>query len=147
MRKEIFTTVTIDGVEYRIEKFGVIPGFQIARLMLAKGVPVLSLLEKMDERDDNGVVIEAVGALLNALSDDDIAALVTKCLSVCTAVLPAGDQPVMDINGHFGVADVEHNLPLALRLCIHAIKWGASAFFGENGLSLKNKPDTSQQSQ
>lgn len=149
MGKDIYTAITIDGAEYRIKKFDVITGLQIARLLLAKAAPLLPLLERMDvnrtdEEKDNGVLVDAVGTLLNALSDEDIATLVKKCLRVCAAVLPAGDQPIMDDSGHYGIADVEHNLPLALRLCIHAIKWGASDFFGANGLNLKNKPDTSQ---
>jgi len=73
----------------------------------------------------------AVGAIMDALTDEDIDSLVNKCLSVCYEDLPAGLQVVIDRQGNLCVDDIEYDMQLTIRLCYEAIKWiGMAAELG-----------------
>ncbi len=141
MPAELYTQVEINGQPYSIRKFDAKTGLKIARMVIAKAAPLIPLLEKAadgqegKEKESSGMY-EMVGAVLDKLSDADLDMLVDKCLRVCYANLPAGQQPIMDDMGHYGVEDVEYDLGLTLSLCFEAIKWGASDFFdGKSSLS------------
>lgn len=150
MPTNLYTSVTIGETEYSIKRFDAKTGLKLARLVISKAAPIIPLLEtitadtdKDKEKDkgdkkpeENAKIYEAVGAVLETLSDEDLDNLVDKCLRVCYANLPAGMQPVIDETGNYGVDNVEYDMGLTLRLCFEAIKWGASDFFGgKNSLS------------
>ena len=155
MPANLFTAVTIGEDTYLIKKFDAKTGLKLARLVISKAAPLIPLLDKIagspkqdDEQTKQNAAVanmeddqlyEAVGAVLEKLEDDDLDALVDKCLRVCYADLPAGKQPVMDESGHYGVEGVEYDMALTLRLCYEAIRWGAADFFGGN-LSFLNRP-------
>ena len=136
MAESIYTRVTINDQDYIIKKFDAKTGAKLARLVMAKAKPLIPLLAAGQEEGGEGGsemgAYNAVFAILGELQDEDIDALIDKCLRFCYADLPAGRQPVIDETGHYGVEDVEYDLPLTMKLCYEAIKWGASDFFGEN---------------
>ena len=132
MATDIYKRIDIDGIEYNIKKFSAKDGLKVARLLLAKIIP---LIPALDGTEDD--VLGAAGPALESLSDSDLENLVDMCLRVCYKLLPAGPQPIIDSTGHYGVPEVEFDIPLTLRLCAEAIQWGASDFFGGNGSALK----------
>lgn len=134
MATNIFNRVTIDDREFIIQKFDAKTGLKLARLVMANAQPLIPLLA--DESSRGGVTedktFRAVFAILGGLKDEDIDALIDKCLRVCYVDLPAGKQPVIDETGNYGVDDVEYDPVLTIRLCYEAIKWGAADFFDGN---------------
>ena len=132
MATDVFKRIDVDGIEYSIKKFTAKDGLKVARLLLAKIAPLIPAIEGMG--DD---VFEAVAPALESLGDSELENLVDMCLRVCYRELPAGRQAVIDTTGHYGVPEVEYDIPLTLRLCFEAIRWGASDFFGGNGSGLK----------
>lgn len=154
---KLYTHVTIKEQDFCIKKFTAKTGLKIARMVIAKAAPLIPFLEKMSTGKKpapaNGEAIEqpkeepmtaeeeqrmydAVGTLMESLSDEDMDTLVDHCMRVCYLNLPAGLQEVLDETGHYGVPDVEYDMMLTLRLCVEAIKWGASDFFGDKNSAL-----------
>ncbi len=136
MDSDILKSVTIGEDVYVIKKFTAKTGAKIARMVLAKAVPLIPLLGDDSEKADGDEVYSLVGEVFSSLSDDDLDGLIDKCLRSCFKQLPAGLQPIIDATGNYGVPDVEYDLLLTLRLCFEAIKWGASDFFGASGSIL-----------
>lgn len=146
MSADLYTNVTIGEDTYSIKKFPAKTGLKLARLVIAKAAPLIPLLDtpkaNPKERAENSAqddhVYEAVGTILDSLSDEDIDDLVDKCLRVCYLNLPAGLAPVIDELGNYGVENVEYDMSLTIRLCFEAIKWGASDFFGGKNSALSH---------
>lgn len=133
MPTEIFNRVTINDRAFAIQKFTAKDGLKIARIVMSKAAPLSAIFAKNegDEIDEHNM-FAAVGAIMDALTDEDIDSLVNKCLSVCYEDLPAGLQVVIDKQGNFCVDDIEYDMQLTIRLCYEAIKWGAADFFDGN---------------
>ena len=134
---DIFKTVEIKGDQYRIQKFTARDGLKLARLVLAKAAPIIPMLGNIESADDSGLY-KAIGEVLENLDEKDMDLLMDKCLRVCSKILPAGPQPIIDENGFYGIPELEYDMGLTLRLIVEAIRWGAADFFGENGLDLSN---------
>lgn len=141
MANSVFTKVTIKNEEYIIQKFDAKTGLKLARLVMAKARPLIPLLAAQDQQDKKkggkkdgagSDVYGAIFAILGELKDEDIDALVDKCLRFCYIDLPAGRTPIIDETGNYAVDGVEYDPFLTVMLCYEAIKWGASDFFGEN---------------
>ncbi len=155
MPTNLYTDVQVGDNTYTIKRFDAKTGLKMARLVIAKAVPLIPLLDKItggneaqktpDDKTrqnapavntDDDQIYSAVGVLLDNLTDKDLDEIVDKCLRVCYVRLPAGLQPVIDETGNYGVEGIEYDMGLTLRLCFEAIKWGASDFFaGNNSLS------------
>lgn len=140
MSTNLYTNITIGEDTYSIKKFPAKTGLKLARLVIAKAAPLIPLLDtpkaKVESAAQDDHVYEAVGTILDSLSDEDIDDLVDKCLRVCYLNLPAGPAPVIDEFGNYGVENVEYDMSLTIRLCFEAIKWGASDFFGGKNSTL-----------
>ena len=143
MPTNIYTQVTIGEDVYSIKKFDAKTGLKLARLVISKAAPLIPMLESLsgdngeNKSMDDNAVYDAVSAVLDTLSDNDIDNLVDKCLRVCYANLSAGLAPIIDDTGNYGVEGVEYDMSLTLRLCFEAIKWGASDFFDGKNSGLK----------
>ena len=131
MAKDIYKTIEIEGEVYSLCKFDAMTGLQIARLLLAKGAPLVAALSKEENNP-----YEALGILLSAFTDDELESLVRKCLRCCYKMMPAGPQQIMDERGYYGMEGIEYDAPLITKLCVEAVKWGATDFFGERALGL-----------
>lgn len=134
MPTNLYTEVTIDDRTFRIKKFDAKTGLKLARLVIAKAAPILPMIQ--DGNTSDARVFTAIGGILESLDDADLDNIIDKCLRVCYEDLPAGPAPVIDDLGHYGVENVEYDMMLTLRLCIEAIKWGASDFFDEKSSNL-----------
>ena len=135
---ELFNRVTIKDQDYIIQKFDARTGLKLARLIMAKAQPLIPLLAEQKDGPSAMGTYDAVFAILGHLTDEDIDALVDKCLRVCYVSDDInGLTPIMDRAGNYNIGGVEYDLALTLMLCFEAIKWGASDFFGEKSSALK----------
>ena len=132
MAEEVFKYVQIGGEEYRIEKFAPVPGLQLARLTLAKLTPVAKKLTGGGEE-----ILTALCAAVSSLTDEEVEALVTKCLRFCCKKKKLGWAACVDAAGNYGVAELAHDPVTALALCAEALKWGIGDFFGESASILR----------
>lgn len=132
MAEEVFKYVQIGGEEYRIEKFAPVPGLQLARLTLAKLTPVAEKLTGGGEK-----ILTALCAAVSSLTDEEVEALVTKCLRFCCKKKKLGWAACVDAAGNYGVAELAHDPVTALALCAEALKWGIGDFFGESASILR----------
>ena len=132
MAEEVFKYVQIGGEEYRIEKFAPVPGLQLARLTLAKLTPVAEKLTGGGEE-----ILTALCAAVSSLTDEEVEALVTKCLRFCCKKKKLGWAACVDAAGNYGVAELAHDPVTALALCAGALKWGIGDFFGESASILR----------
>ena len=132
MAEEVFKYVQIGGEEYRIEKFAPVPGLQLARLTLAKLTPVAEKLTGGGEE-----ILTALCAAVSSLTDEEVEALVTKCLRFCCKKKKLGWAACVDAAGNYGVAELAHAPVTALALCAEALKWGIGDFFGESASILR----------
>ena len=135
MAEDLYKSVTVDNEEYSVMKFSAIEGMKIVRLILAKLAPIIPFLEGNTEEIDDRFVT-AFAEAIGGLTDNELETLIKRCLKVCYKHMPAGLQPVVDATGHFGVEGIEHDMLKTISLCIEAISWGASDFFGEKGSAL-----------
>ena len=147
MSANLFKSVKIKDREFSIKKFDAKTGAKLGRLVLVKAAPAMNTLGDIDNgkgkkskaqiEKENREFYNILTDVLKELSDDDMDMVIDYCMRVCYEKFPDKDPvPVMDKDGTFLIEDVEYNLALTLRLCIEAIIWGASDFFGEDGLSL-----------
>ena len=132
MAEEVFKYVQIGGEEYRIEKFAPVPGLQLARLTLAKLTPVAEKLTGGGEE-----ILTALCAAVSSLTDEEVEALVTKCLRFCCKKKKLGWAACVDAAGNYGVAELAHDPVTVLALCAEALKWGIGDFFGESASILR----------
>lgn len=140
MDRILIKPVIINGKSYQIKKFDALTGLSIARLLLAKCMPLISVFGNTKESevsDEN--LLDATSTLLESLTDEELRSIILKCLRYCYLSLPAGLQPVIDADGHYGDPDAEYDMMLTLKLCWEAIKLGASDFFDANGSDLKQQ--------
>jgi len=146
MKNERLKTVLIGEDTYVIEKFDARSGLKVARLLASKLASVLPLLAKTAEEDggegDENKGFAAAMAALNAISDADIDAILDKCLVVCSKSFPAGPERVLHADGTYGVPEVQYDIMLAVKLCIEAVKWGVSGFFGAPSLTSEGEDQT-----
>ncbi len=166
MSADLYTNVTIDDRSFSIMKFDARTGLKMARLLMAKIAPLLPYIVGEDEakksddkkpeeakavkaladsfnkkldKDGEQSLYATVGVLLEKLDDETIDYIIDKCLLHCSEILPAGNQPVLYANGIYGVEGVKESIPLTVRLCYEAIKWGASDFFDGKTSALIQK--------
>jgi len=137
MKNDRLKTVVIGNDTYVIEKFDARSGLKVARLLASKLASVLPLISQETVGEDNDAPVELMMKALESVSDADIDAILDKCLAVCSKSFPAGPQPVLHADGTYGVPEAQYDIMLAVKLCIEAVKWGASDFFGESSPALE----------
>lgn len=135
MPTNVFTEVTIGDSAYSIKKFDARTALKIARLVIAKAASLIPIIDGTESLG-NERIYSAVSSIFESLGDADIDNLIDKCLRVCYVNLPAGLQPVIDETGNYGVEGIEYDTSLTIQLCVEAIKWGASDFFGGKNSAL-----------
>lgn len=152
MADEIWKSVDIDGERYSVKKFTAVQGLQLVRFILAKFAPIIPVLQGEGDMLSEEAA-EQLMAALSTINDDEVESLVMRCLKNCYKILPAGPQAVVDATGHYGIEGIEYDILKTCKLCVEAMKWGCSGFFGEKGsafvaqqmgqLSSQQSPQTS----
>lgn len=154
--------IEVDGRKFVVKKYTAMTGLKIAKLFLAKALPVFQdfiplvkqlqadnskpKLEKREpeaEKDTeteskmfaevvDNISLETIASALEKVSDEDFDYIMMKSLQSITEVLPAGEQPVMYSNGAFGVEGIQYDSIFVLRLTCEAVMWGCGDFFDVN---------------
>jgi hypothetical protein len=83
---------------------------------------------------------EKISKALSGISKNDLKEIVTAALMSCHEILPAGQTPVLNANGTYGVEGVEFDYILTMRLVAEAIILSAGSFFDVNRLVSILKP-------
>lgn len=104
--------------------------------------------EKNDESDEitaskiiDNLSLDTIAAALDRISGDDLDYIIKKSLQCVEECLPAGNNPVMYDNGVFyGIADIEYDPLMVMRLTCEAVMWSCGSFFDENRLNSVMRP-------
>jgi hypothetical protein len=127
---ELTKTVEIEGRSFQVRKPTAIDGIKIAKKIAA------SVLSATGEAGGFAsllsIDVNRLANLLDGISDDEVAWLIKKSLSLCSEKLPAGWTQVIDAAGQYQVADLEYDPILTIKLVTEAIKWGVGGFFDES---------------
>lgn len=122
--------IEVQGRKFKVKAFDAMTGSYIA----------FALFEKILPSGMEGKVLSQVGASSplpqgrQLMSKKEFFDFQKDCLGVVYEVLKGRDAPVIEENGHWGIADIENNTVLALLLTIHALAFNVSDFFGGDGL-------------
>lgn len=155
MSRVVTKTIEVEDRKFVIKKYTAMDGLKIAKLLLAKVIPMFQdlvpLIKSMvgSEGEDRGIDVESavenlsldtIAAALDKITGADFDYIVMKSLQAVSEVLPAGEAPVMYSNGTFGVENIEYDVILTLRLTCEAVMWGCGDFFDGNRLTSVMKP-------
>ncbi|MBO7662358.1 MAG: hypothetical protein J6U01_03210 [Clostridia bacterium] len=110
--------------------------FRLRKLDALSGACLLRLLARADPRSADpapaGQSSPDLGELLfSALSDEELRALMTRCLEQTEVLLDAGWQPVMQM-GEWSWQDLQYDPAGALSLTLKEITWSLEGFFAES---------------
>jgi hypothetical protein len=144
--------------KFAVYKFDAQTGFYISLLLSSKFLPILdsfemgsmiiSAFKNNNEEDNDGLTekalssfsFEKISKALGGISKNDLKEIVTAALMNCHEILPAGQTPVLNENGTYGVDGIEFDYILTMRLVAEAIILSAGSFFDVNRLVSILKP-------
>lgn len=145
------TEVTVGETTYRIRKMNAFAGASLVKFMMSKGIPLIAAMQGLfgnpddaaavepgkepSDEDATLVALQVIPPLLDAITDEELKSLMTRCLNYCDKQLEAGWQPVMD-GENFGIDEFEGDVFLCLVLCFHVISYNLKGFFDGSGLRL-----------
>lgn len=166
----ITKNIEIEGRKFCIKKYTAMDGLKIGKLILAKILPAfqdfihlakdlkgknsaktpLSIEggEEMNDKSNeitaseiiDNLSLDTIAAALDKITGDDLDYIIKKSLQSVEECLPAGNNPVMYDNGFYGVADIEYDPLMVMRLTCEAVMWSCGSFFDENRLNSVMKP-------
>ena len=133
MLREEFKVIKLQDREFKIHRMNALAGsylvYQLMGSMLPGGM-------------DKSVTAGKAPSDRKKMSREEFTEIQGECLKVCTETLKAGDTPIINPNGSFGVSDIETNLTLVLALTVNALVFNISCFF--EGNALKELTDSFQ---
>lgn len=126
--------VTVNGMNYQVEKFSAIVGVKVMKLLLSKIQALMPLITSMADENDikDSAVFDLIFKVLDDVTDEELDKLMRWSLHATKALLPAGPQPIILASGSYGVPGIESNLALCLRLTGEAIAWNLKGFFDDS---------------
>ena len=165
MARIIAKTIEIEGRKFIVKKYPAMDGLKIAKVLIAKILPVFqTFMPLISESQKGGVSAEKVlsnlgdylsldkiAETLDKIAPNDFDYIMQQSLMNSYEMLPAGEARVLNPDGTYGVLDVEYDPLLNLRLVCEAIMWGIGDFFDGERLasimsplysSLPQKPKT-----
>ena len=155
MDTEKFKIVEIDSRKFIINKINPKTSLKLAKLILLAGMPGLNCFTKTkniikniinnpnsidkDKMFDDIVdninlenIFEALQKCLLALSDNDLDKVIDWSLTSCSEILPAGNTPVLNFDGTYGVADIENDLFMVVALTAKVLEFNFKGFFNDS---------------
>jgi hypothetical protein len=136
---------------FKVQKYPAMDGLKIAKVFIAKILPVFqtfipligearkvkggdgrSVLDNMLDNLGQYLSLEGIAETLDKIGPDDLDYIMKMSLQNVFEVLPAGDEPVMNPDGTYGVNDIEFDPMLVLRLVCEVVLWGVGDFFDGN---------------
>ena len=144
MPKARFKEIEVEGRRFILGKMNPLQGSYIAFKLVGKLLPIMKNLPENDEE----LNLTELACSLETLFDmpqKDFEFIQKSALTCVSEQLPAGNTPVIDRAGNFGVLDVD--TPLIMNLTVQSLMFNMSGFFNEGILgSLAEKmPASSQQ--
>jgi len=155
MAGENHKIVEIEGRTFQIGKFSAVTGLIVAKMFVAKIIPVfqsfmpiISAAIKGEENAKEDIIseldkyldFEGIAKALDMVSPEDLTYIMQKSMMCCAEVLPAGLAPWMNPNGTYGVPNVEFDVLLSLRLVCEAVILGCGGFFDGDRLASIMSP-------
>lgn len=165
LSRVIIKNIEVEGRKFSIKKFTAMDGLKIAKLIIAKIIPVFEnfvpILKGLITPNTDGkkgksketvvddktalemlenISLDTIALALDKITEEDLDYIIKKSLQSISEVLPAGENPVMYSNGSYGVEGIEYDTILVFRLTCEAIMWSCGDFFEENRLSSVMKP-------
>ena len=136
--------IEVDGRKFQIRKFNPVSGMIVGKTIIAKilpamqsFIPVIKLaaggdknaIDDIFNRIDEFLNLEMIANALDLVSPSDLEDIIARSLACCYEVLGAGPARVLNPDGTYGVAGVEDDILISLRLICEAILWGVGDFF------------------
>lgn len=130
-------TVELFGRKFKIKKFDAFTGSYILFTIMQKVLP--GGMETQIPGENAGNLSDTLPQNRTSMTKQEFTKLLKDCLSVVYETLPAGDRPVFNENGTWGLNDMQDNTPLVLLLAVNVLIFNIGDFFAANGLSELRK--------
>ena len=128
MARTTSKVVEVMGRKFKISAFDSFTGSYIAYTVFEKALP--RGIEQQFAAGMGG----NMPARSQTMGKQEFIELQRDCLSAVAEILPAGERPLLNSNGSWGVNDIADNTVLVVILTVHALVFNMSAFFEEGGL-------------
>ncbi len=155
MDTDKFKIEEIDGRKFIIKKINPKTSIKLAKLILLAGIPGFKCFTKTkniirdiiknpndvdkdkmfdDIVDDINLedIFEAIQKCLLSLSDNDLDKVIDWSLTSCSEILPAGNTPVLNFDGTYGVANIEDDLFMVVALTAKVLEFNFKGFFSDS---------------
>lgn len=141
--KEKLVEIEVEGKKrtFLVKKFDARTGSYVIYTVLNRLLPSILEFAQPEARQklEGGThaVTEMATKVLSSstLSEAEFLDLQNKCLRVCYEVLPAGNTPVINTTGQYGVIGLEDDLVTVFRLTLEALVFNLRGFFTGGGLT------------
>lgn len=127
-------TIKIEERTFFIKKMNAKSSLKLAKTILAKSLPAFSIF--LEERKTKQVetikendMFLAIQNCLDTLEDKDLDKVIDTALQHCSKVLPAGNAPILNADGSYGVVGVDTDVILTLRLVVEVLVFNYEGFF------------------
>lgn len=127
-----FVEFEYEGRKFKAKKMSAFEGVAVLKTLLTRALPI-DLLSDVFAKDGLAGKLFAITDTPNKkdMSVDEFIEFQQRILRNAYEVLPAGDTPVVDKAGNFGVIDVEYNMFLVAYLLVKVIEVNYKDFFVE----------------
>ena len=154
MARTIAKAIEIEGRKFIVKKYPAMDGIKIAKVLIAKIMPVFQTFMPLISESQKGGVsagkvlsnlgdylsLDKIAETLDKVSPKDLDYIMQQSLMNSYENLPAGEARVLNPDGTYGVIDVEYDPLLNLRLVCEAIMWGVGDFFDGKRLASIMSP-------
>lgn len=137
--------IEVDGRVFLIKKMSAKSSLKLAKTILAKSLPAFSVFfeetktKKVETVKENELFL-AIQNCLDVLDDKDLDKVIDMSLQHCSEILPAGAANVLNIDGTYGITDIDTDVVLTLRLVIEVLLFNYEGFFDGNLWRSKFSP-------
>ena len=167
---EKFKIIELDNRKFILKKINPKTSLKLARLILTAGLPgiecftqtkgiIKSVIHSSANADKDKIfddiadnisfknIFEAIQKCLLSLSDNDLDKIIDWSLTSCSEMLPAGETPVLNFDGTYGIADIKDDLFMVVALTAKVLEFNFNGFFKDSRWALLFKAaelDTNQ---
>ena len=140
----LFKDIEVEGRNFRLNKMNARTGsfmlFKLIKIItpIFKDLKLDNIEDIKDISLDDLNLTEVMSSIFD-LPEKEFRYIQDNCLMVITEKLPAGDAPVLNKNGTFGVMNIEHDIALLMNLTVQSLFFNVSGFFEGSPLSSITK--------
>ena len=137
--------IEVEERRFVVRKFPAKTALKMTLLLSSKALPAISgfkdgVVQSSD--GDNALLFDGIGKALDNLSEKDLDKVIDTALLYCAESLKAGQTTVLNNDGSFGVAGVEDDMLLMLRLVIEVLIFNFENFLEGSRWGSMFKPIT-----